>query len=93
VDLQGKGAQTAELGQVLRGPASLAGRRIVIAQGSKLYDAVSLPASLGFVGRTRIYMIPKLEQKRFGILLHDHTGANVRGAAWWCALRDLYHPH
>ena len=50
MDLQGKGAQTAELGQVLRGSASLAGRRIVIAQGSKLYDAVSLPASLGFVG-------------------------------------------
>eukprot|EP00277_Geminigera_cryophila_P004930 CAMPEP_0179434752 /NCGR_PEP_ID=MMETSP0799-20121207/19006_1 /TAXON_ID=46947 /ORGANISM="Geminigera cryophila, Strain CCMP2564" /LENGTH=184 /DNA_ID=CAMNT_0021213725 /DNA_START=8 /DNA_END=562 /DNA_ORIENTATION=+ len=43
VDLQGKGAQTSELGQVLRGPASLAGRRIVIAQGSKLYDAALEP--------------------------------------------------
>lgn len=40
--MQGKGAQTAELTQVLSGPASLAGRHIVIAKGTKLmYDAVS----------------------------------------------------
>lgn len=41
VDLQGQGAQTAELAQVLSGPANLAGRRIIVARGNMLMDAVS----------------------------------------------------
>ena len=46
VDLQGQGAQTTELAQLMQGPASLAGKRIrVIVPGTMLaYDAVSGPA-------------------------------------------------
>ena len=41
VDLQGQGAQTAELAQVMQGPARLAGKHIIIARGNMLMDAVS----------------------------------------------------
>lgn len=43
VDLQGQGTRTAELAEVMQGPASLAGRRVVIAQGDMLYDAALEP--------------------------------------------------
>lgn len=44
VDLQGQGAQTTELAQLMQGPAFLAGKRIrVMVPGTMLaYDAVSL---------------------------------------------------
>ena len=42
VDLQGKGAHAVELVEVVQGPANLAGRRIVIARGNMLMDAVSI---------------------------------------------------
>lgn len=43
VDLQGQGAQTAELAQVMQGPARLAGKHIIIARGNMLMDAALEP--------------------------------------------------